>query len=195
MNPNKLLLLLLLSFAVISCKENAKETTNNAVEGTQSAIKNEDTVATAKHQSAVTTATFNNPNVAKAYSQYIEVKTALVNSNLEQTATLANDLMTTFANIGVEEEALIAVQMLKDSKTLDGQRTALSNLTPFMETIVNSGLSSGKVYKQYCPMALNNTGAYWLANTQEVRNPYFGDAMLTCGRVSQTLEAAGSATE
>jgi Cu(I)/Ag(I) efflux system membrane fusion protein len=35
-------------------------------------------------------------------------------------------------------------------------------------------------------MALNDKGAYWLSEFEEIRNPYFGDAMLTCGEVVET---------
>ena len=44
------------------------------------------------------------------------------------------------------------------------------------------------MYKQFCPMAFNDQGGYWLSNSKEVRNPYFGDKMLKCGMVKVTLE-------
>lgn len=37
----------------------------------------------------------------------------------------------------------------------------------------------------HCPMAFDFTGADWLQETGEVRNPYFGSEMLTCGTVKQ----------
>ncbi len=36
-------------------------------------------------------------------------------------------------------------------------------------------------------MAFNNRGAHWLSDTTEVVNPYFGDEMLHCGSVTDTL--------
>jgi len=45
-----------------------------------------------------------------------------------------------------------------------------------------------KVYNLFCHMADSNKGAYWLSKEQKVANPYFGDAMLTCGEVKQTIE-------
>lgn len=45
------------------------------------------------------------------------------------------------------------------------------------------------VYHQYCPMAFNDAGAYWLSNSTEVLNPYFGDKMLHCGEVTDSLGA------
>ena len=43
------------------------------------------------------------------------------------------------------------------------------------------------VYVQFCPMADNNQGAIWLSLEQDIRNPYFGEAMLTCGNVEEVL--------
>jgi Cu(I)/Ag(I) efflux system membrane fusion protein len=45
---------------------------------------------------------------------------------------------------------------------------------PFSETL----------YVQHCPMADNNKGADWLSTEKEIRNPYFGESMLTCGEVT-----------
>lgn len=44
------------------------------------------------------------------------------------------------------------------------------------------------IYYQYCPMAFENKGAYWLSNADSIRNPYFGKKMLTCGETKETLK-------
>ena len=46
----------------------------------------------------------------------------------------------------------------------------------------------GTLYVQQCPMADNNKGAVWLSTEQEIRNPYFGDTMLTCGSVIDSVQ-------
>jgi hypothetical protein len=46
----------------------------------------------------------------------------------------------------------------------------------------------GSVYVAYCPMANNNEGANWLSNDKEIKNPYFGDKMLRCGSVKETIQ-------
>ncbi|MDA9906228.1 hypothetical protein N9D01_02705, partial [Cyclobacteriaceae bacterium] len=43
------------------------------------------------------------------------------------------------------------------------------------------------LFRQYCPMAFDNKGAYWLSNTQEIYNPYFGEEMRFCGEVKDQL--------
>lgn len=52
-----------------------------------------------------------------------------------------------------------------------------------------SGLGEGVAYKMHCPMAFNNTGADWIQGSKDLRNPYYGSMMLTCGFVSETISA------
>ncbi len=44
------------------------------------------------------------------------------------------------------------------------------------------------VYHQYCPMAFNDAGAFWLSNSSDIRNPYLPKKMLTCGEVKDSLD-------
>ena len=48
-------------------------------------------------------------------------------------------------------------------------------------------LKNAGVYRQFCPMAFNDQGAYWLSPETEIRNPYFGKKMLACGEVRDSL--------
>lgn len=49
-------------------------------------------------------------------------------------------------------------------------------------------LKNARVYRQFCPMAFNDKGAYWLSSEEEIRNPYFGKKMLECGEVTDSLK-------
>ena len=49
------------------------------------------------------------------------------------------------------------------------------------------GIPSDKFYVEHCPMAFDNKGADWLSREKEIQNPYFGDKMLTCGIVQDSL--------
>ena len=46
------------------------------------------------------------------------------------------------------------------------------------------------VFQAHCPMAFDNRGASWLQDSEQIRNPYFGDAMLQCGEVTGRLTSA-----
>ncbi|UIJ38313.1 efflux RND transporter periplasmic adaptor subunit [Desulfobaculum bizertense] len=43
------------------------------------------------------------------------------------------------------------------------------------------------VYEVFCPMAFDFKGAIWLQKSTEIHNPYFGQAMQTCGEVQKQL--------
>ena len=58
------------------------------------------------------------------------------------------------------------------------------------EAIKVFGVHKGEtasLYLEFCPMAFNNEGAYWISESKEIKNPYFGDAMLSCGEVKESL--------
>ncbi|GAB3204012.1 Cu(I)/Ag(I) efflux system membrane fusion protein [Pontibacter aydingkolensis] len=76
---------------------------------------------------------------------------------------------------------------IQKSTSVEKQREAFNVLSNHVIDAVESfGVNKDVVYKQWCPMANNDQGAFWLSDEKAVRNPYFGDAMLTCGEVKQT---------
>lgn len=48
--------------------------------------------------------------------------------------------------------------------------------------------SDRTLYQAYCPMYNNNKGAFWLSASREIKNPYFGSEMLTCGEVQKEIK-------
>ena len=82
----------------------------------------------------------------------------------------------------------MALTEITASEDIEIQRVAFSSLS---ESLYNSirayGLGSATAYYEFCPMAFNDKGAYWLSESKEIRNPYFGDKMITCGRVEEKL--------
>lgn len=63
---------------------------------------------------------------------------------------------------------------------------SLSNLTyRFLKTV---DIKNIQAYHQYCPMALNEQGADWLSASPKIENPYFGQKMLTCGELIDTIK-------
>lgn len=78
--------------------------------------------------------------------------------------------------------------LLIEKGGLDARRESFNMVSEMMYDLVKAtGLKGSTVYRQYCPMAFNDKGAYWLSDKAEILNPYFGDAMLTCGSVTDTL--------
>ena len=140
------------------------------------------------HSSATTTVTFNDPKVATVYQSYIDLKTALVNTDATKTAAEAANLMTAFANVGVDDEVLKAAQTISEASDVEVQRKAFVKVTAAVEKMLDGAIASGVIYKQYCPMAFDFEGAFWLSNSKQISNPYFGDKMLRCGKVDSEIK-------
>ena len=78
--------------------------------------------------------------------------------------------------------------LLKQENSLDAIRTNFTKLSETMIGLVNTfKLNSSKLYVLHCPMANKNKGANWLSASSEVKNPYYGSAMLSCGEVKATI--------
>lgn len=72
---------------------------------------------------------------------------------------------------------------------IDHQREHFVTLSNNMTTLVKALKINGETaYSQFCPMANDGKGAYWLSKEDKVKNPYYGKKMLTCGSVKETLK-------
>lgn len=131
---------------------------------------------------------FNDEDLASVYEHYLHVKTALVNSNASEASNGAEMLAGSLEQAEAGEDAVRAARQISQNEDLSAQRTAFSDLSASVEGLLEGNLASGQIYKQYCPMAFEGSGAYWLSASEEVRNPYFGDKMLKCGRVEETIQ-------
>lgn len=122
------------------------------------------------------------------YQEYLKLNLALVESNEEEAKIAANNL-----ELGAKELSngvVIGANAAKitEASTIKEQRAAFSELSNALIVMVKeTGLTSGEVYIDYCPMALNDAGGYWLSSEKGIKNPYFGDSMLTCGETKETL--------
>ncbi|MGN7824423.1 DUF3347 domain-containing protein [Chitinophaga sp. 22536] len=71
---------------------------------------------------------------------------------------------------------------------LEGKRSSFQMVSDMLFDLVkNTGLKGKTVYHQYCPMAFDDKGAYWLSEKPDILNPYFGNKMLHCGETKDTL--------
>ena len=44
------------------------------------------------------------------------------------------------------------------------------------------------LYIQHCPMADDFKGADWLSTEENIMNPYYGESMLACGEITDTIQ-------
>ena len=136
------------------------------------------------------------------FDEYIILKDALIKGD-SKTSTQASSMM--LKNLAEVDMKLLKgdahnswMQLSNDLKAHTRSLNSTTNLKtqrnhfkPLSATLILAVEKYGvnrKVYSQFCPMADNNAGGYWLSLEDNVLNPYFGDAMLRCGEVTKTIE-------
>jgi Cu(I)/Ag(I) efflux system membrane fusion protein len=91
--------------------------------------------------------------------------------------------------MGLSSDLKNTLQHVQHFKTLEDIRKPFQQVSSTMIDLEKTFSPYNKsLYVMHCPMANNNKGADWLSTTKEVRNPYYGKSMLTCGEVSKELK-------
>lgn len=122
------------------------------------------------------------------YQHYVHLTTALTNEDQAEAKIAANAIEAGAKELKGGNNIATNAAKITTASDIEEQRTIYSSLSNDMIGLVKqSGMSSGEVYVDYCPMAMNDKGAYWLSSKKEIRNPYFGDKMMTCGEVKETI--------
>lgn len=129
-----------------------------------------------------------NDAVHAIYKQYEKLTHALVASNVAETKKAALAIEAGANQVAGQEKIAQYASTISAATNIETQRETYEKLsTAMQEQVKKAGVSSGAVYIQYCPMAMNNKGAYWMSSNKEIQNPYFGEKMKTCGEVKETL--------
>ncbi|QLE02806.1 DUF3347 domain-containing protein [Galbibacter sp. BG1] len=128
---------------------------------------------------------FKNDLTEKTFDHYNELKTALTQGNASEAKKAGKALSETISNNYLEVSELS--KEIATSENIETQRMAFSKLTEAIQPIFESNISEGEIYKQYCPMAFNNTGASWFSTSKKIENPYLED-MAKCGSIKEVIK-------
>ena len=133
----------------------------------------------------------------KMTDAYLNIKNALALKNhniITSEAALIISQLSDQKNFSadIDQPTLIqlnkVIQEINATKKIDevyGPFAEISDL--FYDFLDHYKIKNLTLFRQYCPMAFDNKGAYWLSNTQEIYNPYFGEEMRFCGEVKEQL--------
>tara|TARA_R110000868_G_scaffold382863_1_gene649524 strand:+ start:7033 stop:8811 length:1779 start_codon:yes stop_codon:yes gene_type:complete len=138
-------------------------------------------------------------NFSVALVPYIIMKDAFVGSNVTQIASSANEASDSFRKLNIKnlaqmekahvEKIIEMFDAIANNNNLEKQRAYLVVLNENIVALaMNIKSPLRTLYVQQCPMANSNKGAKWLSVDKEIKNPYYGDAMLTCGSVISVIE-------
>lgn len=136
------------------------------------------------------------------FDQYIVLKDAFVESDVKKAKQAAQKVQQSLANVDMklltgDAHALWMnisgnlnkqIKLVISTGKIEEQRLAFSGFSDqFFKAIKTFGLMGKTIYYQFCPMAKNGEGAYWLSENIDIRNPYFGQKMIDCGETRETL--------
>jgi len=140
-----------------------------------------------------------NDRIAALSEAYLDITSALAKDDEAAARTAVERTLTSLKEMPVQllegdaENAWVEqstqmgewLKVMQDADGIDKMRLSLDSLTDALaNTLEVFGVSPDPpIYEAHCPMALDGKGAEWLQRGAEVRNPYFGQSMISCGEV------------
>lgn len=123
-------------------------------------------------------------------SSYLNMKNAMVKSDSELVSLTETPLREAIEALPPSQnlELARAISALQAAQSLDEKRLHFASLsTALFDYIEENDIKADGLYYQFCPMAFNDEGAYWVSDEKQISNPYFGDKMLRCGTTKVVL--------
>ena len=138
----------------------------------------------------------------KVFDNYLELKDALVKDEASAAKKGGDKLLATLKKVdmkiltdqeahnhwmAISKEIKLSSEAIAKTSDIEKQRGHFKHLSAHLSKGVRLFGVNKEVYEQFCPMADNNQGAYWLSIKEEINNPYMGGKMLTCGTTEATI--------
>ncbi len=132
-------------------------------------------------------------------NSYLDIKNALVATDATTASVKAGELAKAIEDVDMKalseadhntfmplkEKLAFDARHISESKDISHQREHFSALSNNIYKLAKAvKLSAEPVYQAYCPMKK----MYWLSSEAAIKNPYYGKAMLTCGKVTETIK-------
>jgi len=122
-------------------------------------------------------------------TEYEDLKNALVASDATKAQKSASVLEKSLANYeGCEPTAEIAAKIASNNDLVAQRKNFTVLSADVIALFKTTEIESGTLYVQHCPMANKGDGGDWLSTAKEIRNPYYGNEMLECGRVAEEIK-------
>lgn len=135
-------------------------------------------------------------------SNYLALKNALTKDDAKGAASAGKTLYATFnavnpnsidaknkkEYIDIADDAKEHAEHIGDNAgKIDHQREHFILLSKDINDLIAIFGTKEKLYQDFCPMANEGKGAIWISETKDIKNPYYGSQMLTCGSVKKPL--------
>lgn len=190
--------LAVMAVTFLACNNNSKSATaENKKEDTTIASTSSDS------SSATLTDTKTAGSMDEMVSQYLQMKNALANDNGKEAAAAGNAFVASMGKMEAttlpadkkkiwndlsDDAKEMAEHIGKNADKLEHQREHFDMLSKDMYDMVKAFGAGRLLYQDFCPMYNNSKGASWLSEIKEIKNPYLGKKMPTCGSVKEEIK-------
>ncbi|MBL4605871.1 MAG: DUF3347 domain-containing protein [Flavobacteriaceae bacterium] len=184
-------LVLGLMLTTVSCKDAKKDHNNNDGHHNESSKKEIRTIEANVQKNEGTT---------PIIEAYIQIKNGLVADNKNNAAKGATAMLTAFSKFDMaklsNETHKDYMEIYESAKEqaehivkspIAHQREHFEALSTDINDLVVLLGTEKTLYQDFCPMANNNKGAYWLSEVKEIKNPYYGASTLKCGSMKKQI--------
>ena len=191
-----------MAFVLISCnkKNKEEETTNTPMTEHDTTMVMSDGSMMDMNSEKATSAMSSNTSIDGIVANYLKLKNALANDNSKEAANSGNDLLASIGKVDMnsisKEQMKTYMDIADDLKEnaehigenagkLDHQREHFVLVSKDINDLIATFGTNQKLYQDYCPMADEGKGAIWISETKEIKNPYLGAKMPTCGSIKK----------
>ncbi|ADF54558.1 MAG: DUF3347 domain-containing protein [Zunongwangia sp.] len=185
------ILVMTLTLTAISCKDGKKDEPAAPMsnEMYQESMDDKDDMAMSDNQDAKAEAIL---------KDYFNLKDALVGDDNDKAKELGATLASTFGNFDASSYSDSEQQELKDimedatehaehisESDIAHQREHFKIISKDVTDMVAITGTENTLYQLFCPMY--DGGSNWLSMSKDVKNPYYGSKMLTCGEMQKEI--------
>lgn len=176
----------LASVFIISC---IQPDASHAGHTAEEANPNTGSTAQASQETAPQAVTIKDDRLDAVYQQYIRLTDALVKEDITNARIAGNAIQAGAKETAATASLKASAEKIAKAPDIESQRKAYAGMSEELIALVKkAGVANGELYVSYCPMAFDDEGAAWLSVDKKIVNPYFGDKMLTCGEIKETIK-------
>ncbi|MFV5694664.1 DUF3347 domain-containing protein [Flavobacterium sp. LB3P122] len=183
-----------------TCSKCGMELTEPVAETQENETKKTTTIVTPKSETKVVISS--SVAIDEIVNSYLKLKNALIKDDSKGAANAGKKLYATFNSVNtssinpklkaeyieITDDAKEQAEHIGDNAgKIDHQREHFVMLSKDINDLLKTFGTKQKLYQDYCPMADEGKGAIWISETKEIKNPYYGSNMLTCGSIKKTL--------
>ncbi|PZP48620.1 MAG: hypothetical protein DI598_09825 [Pseudopedobacter saltans] len=133
---------------------------------------------------------------------YLSLKNNLVKDDGRAAADAAEQLLKVFTKVNIHvlstEDNKKYIDIADGAKenvehigtnggNIEHQREHFALLSEDLKDLINLFGTSKTIYQDRCPMFNDANGAIWFSETKEIKNPYYGSRMISCGKMQQII--------